>query len=415
MRQTKQLLFSLLLIFLVILAGYNFLSEFESHDITLFSNSLISFLQNLAAIGLILLVFQHLYQPEKPVVPSPSKVSYSGWLFFFTFISICVLITVMVNPRGLYGVRIFPQLANALKEEKIQYFNALNYEPDLVILGSSRSLTISPRYIKNTLGLSAYNFGFSGVSTNELSLLGDLIFSNRNQNPPSVVLFDISPSTMTELEENNLADIPVEFVPYMSFRKATNYILDRYLELFNIHQFSEAVYVLQYIREVHTPQTYWDVEPDGYSHYFPPDTLTEAIERQLKERQNKQPCKNFDENGDAVIQKYVSLAKQKNFSIIFYYSPVHPTFKQGYMDNSSKYDWCSTVFFDLMHKLENKNPFVFFVDVNDPNTASLAIDNSGFYDGFHITPANAEKLIDYLAPTIQQAYQFSKASREKQP
>jgi len=414
MRQTRQLIPIIFIVFLGFLAVENFLTEFQASEISPFSNALISLLQNLAGIGLFLLLFWHIFKSHEPDTTSLKNPARTGWLSFFVISTICILTVIIVNPRGLYGIRIFPQLANALKQEKIQYFNNLDYDPELIILGSSRSLTIAPAYIKNSLGLSAYNFGFSGVRPSELSLLGDLIFADQKKELPHVILFEISPANITGTEGINFAEIPIEFLPYMSAQDAANLILDRYLELFNMHQFSEAVYVLQYIGGK-PPQTYWEVQPDGYSRFFPPDTLSQALERQLKERQNKQPCDDFDPESDEVLQKFVSLSDEKNTSIIFYYSPVHPTFKQEYMDISPKYEWCKKIFFDLLNGIDNKSSSIFFVDLSDPATAQLAIDGSGFYDGFHITPANAEKLIDYLAPTIQLANQVAEANREKQP
>jgi len=402
--------------FLILLAGIQFISEFQPQDVSLFSDAFITLIQHFASIGLFLLIVWQNFtaHPQQPDSSAP-KTAFSGWLSFLTLIALCILTVIVINPRGLYGVRLFPQLANALKQDKIQYYWALDAEPEVIILGSSRTLTISPAYIQQSLGLKAFNFGFSGVSPNELFLLSDLIFSDNKPVPPSVVVFDLSPSDIAELRENDLAEIPIEFLPYMSVKKAAAFLLDRYLQLFNLHQFSEAVYVLQYVKENQTPQNYWEIRPDGYSIFLPPDNLTQALKRQLKQRETMVPCQYFNKKGDQVIRKYVALSHQKNFSVVFYYSPVHPVFRENYLEKHEHFERCESFFLDLMATLVEENENIFFVDISHPETINLAIDDTGFYDGFHITPASAEKLIDYLAPTIQQAYQTSAALRESQP
>ena len=83
-----------------------------------------------------------------------------------------MLAVLVVNPLGLYGFHFFPQLANGLKQEKVQYYQQQEQAAEVVILGSSRTLTISPAYIQDTLGYSAFNLGFSGVTPVELFFVG---------------------------------------------------------------------------------------------------------------------------------------------------------------------------------------------------------------------------------------------------
>lgn len=402
------------LILLIVLIGNNLRAGLFSHDILIFNNSLTELLQSLAVMALALLIFwPGPLQRESHAAPgSPQKLSL-GWRTFFITIGLCVITVVLVNPRGLYGVRIFPQLANGLKQDKIQYYQALGAEPDLVILGSSRSLSISPAYIQETLGIHAYNFGFSGVSPTELMLQAELIFSDHKPVTPRVILFEISPSNIQQHEDDELTEVPIEFLPIMPAKTAAGFLSERYLELFNIHQFIESVYVLQFVQEQRTPQNYWKVMPDGFSLFFPPDTLSDALDRQLEQRLDIQPCQNFSQDGDDFIHHYVSLANQKNFSIIFYTSPIQPYFRQEYLDKTPIYRHCNQYLVDLMDTIVAENPSIFFVDLSDPVTTDIHIDDRGFYDGFHLTPASSEKLIDFLAPTIQEALRISSEQRHQ--
>ena len=414
MDRIKQFLTPAFLVLLLAIIGNALRFQFLSQDILQFSNDMTSILQNLAVIVLVLLIFWHVPSQKKELATSESAPKLNrSWPTFFIIIGLCVFTVIIVNPRGLYGTKIFPQLANGLKQEKIKYYQALETEPELVILGSSRSLTISPAYIHKTLGISAYNFGFSGVSPTELSLQAGMIFSDNKPEIPLVILFEISPSNIEKTKKNDLAEVPIEFLPIMPARKAAGFLSDRYLELFNIHQFIESVYVLQFIQEHRTPGNYWEVMPDGFSKFYPRGTLSQALDRQLQQRVNIHPCQNFSQDGDEFIHQFVSMANQKDFSIVFYTSPIHPYFRQEYVDKTPYFQQCNQFLMDLMNTIVAENPSIFFVDLSDPGTTNLDIDDRGFYDGFHITPASAEKLIDFLAPTIQEAIKTAGEQRHQ--
>ena len=53
---------------------------------------------------------------------------------------------ILVDPRGLYGPTFFPQLSDDTRTLKLNYYNTLEMDPELVILGSSRAQGISPAY-----------------------------------------------------------------------------------------------------------------------------------------------------------------------------------------------------------------------------------------------------------------------------
>ena len=407
-----------LVLFVLRVAAINVLLTFSLDEVQLFSSSVVPLLSYLAGIAFLVLVLWDKAPSEDSGEPdSPQQNLQYSWRAFFFGILLCVGVILIVNPRGLYGIKLFPQLSNAIKQEKVKYYNRLELDPEVVILGSSRALTLSPDYIQELVGYETYNFSISGVTQDELALQGQMLSSGRVRSIPHVVLFEISPSNLQPLNGVNLADVPIEFLPYMSGKQGLTFVLDRFEKLFSGYQFSEALYVLQFLRQERMPQNYWEVHPDGSSDFFPKETLDQALARQLQERrsQHQTPCQNYAKGADRMIRDFVSLAEQNQFSIVFYFSPIHPYFQQEYLDKSEDYGWCLEIFSELMTSLSDEFPNIFYVDLSDPAAAGLRTDDLGFYDGFHITPASAQLVAEALAPEIRSAYTAADQMRTSQP
>jgi len=65
---------------------------------------------------------------------------------------------VIVNPVGLYPTRVFSTMVMNSRERKMVLLSSLPEKPDTIVLGSSRSMQVSPRLLKTLTGKSAFNF-----------------------------------------------------------------------------------------------------------------------------------------------------------------------------------------------------------------------------------------------------------------
>lgn len=69
-----------------------------------------------------------------------------------------------VNPFDMYPSRWFEPIVLSTRHTKLQLFRARRPPPDVVVLGSSRSMTIDPAYIREKTGRSAFNAAVHGAS-----------------------------------------------------------------------------------------------------------------------------------------------------------------------------------------------------------------------------------------------------------
>jgi hypothetical protein len=346
MQRFHQLVRAVWLILILSAAGTHFWFKFSLEEVQLFSLSIVMFLTSLAGAGYYLLVVYGQPENGNKFETTTLRVDSPGWRTYFLAIFLCALVIIVVNPRGLYGVKLFPQLSNAIKQDKIRYYRQLENDPEVIILGSSRALTLSPAYMEEILGFTTFNFGISGVAQIELVLQGEMITSKQVGEIPKVVVLELSPGNLKLIDESDLAEVPIELWPYMSAEQGMRFLADRLMDLFSGYHFTEALYVLEFTQQERPPQNYWEVSPDGSSRFFPRETLEEALARQLAEReqQNQIPCQNIANDGDRMIRGFAELAVENQFSLVYYYSPIHPHFKAEYLEQSENPYWCQRIF-----------------------------------------------------------------------
>ena len=68
----------------------------------------------------------------------------------------------LVNPLGIYSTRLFEPLVLHSRAEKMRLYRSAQPSPEIVVLGSSSSFTMSPSYIRERTGRPAFNASLHG-------------------------------------------------------------------------------------------------------------------------------------------------------------------------------------------------------------------------------------------------------------
>ncbi|MBW8011949.1 MAG: hypothetical protein FVQ83_12030 [Chloroflexi bacterium] len=328
------------------------------------------------------------------------------------FLWITAIVTIIiVNPRGLYRIRIFPQLSDDFRNTRVANYLDLNTTPELVILGSSRTITISPDYITQELGYSAYNFGIAGARANDITLITRFILSDGRESYPGVLLIEVGPTFHNSSDA--VVRAPLYFIRYMDPGIATFAIANRFLDLFNIFQLAESVYVIQYSSQGFVQETYEIINPNGYTTIKPTLTFEEVWANYLEQGEERYPCKNFNPDDTEYLKEVVSLAQEHNTSIVFYTSPLLPQYYETFYNGSPRFDECMAHLLQRMSTLSDGSSIIFFQDLMVSENLNILIDESGYYDGQHLKPINANLMIDVLAETITQAFDAASELRNQ--
>ena len=92
----------------------------------------------------------------------------------FWFVLALVLVTALVmggvlalnviaDPYGSVGTHFFPTVTTSDRTVKADQIEQLKEPPELVVLGSSRSMRYEPSYLEEKTGLSTFNAGVNGI------------------------------------------------------------------------------------------------------------------------------------------------------------------------------------------------------------------------------------------------------------
>ena len=69
----------------------------------------------------------------------------------------------LADPYGMVGMKLVPSATTSDRTIKADAIDALDQAPELVVLGSSRSMRYEPEYLKQKTGLRTFNAGVNGI------------------------------------------------------------------------------------------------------------------------------------------------------------------------------------------------------------------------------------------------------------
>ena len=111
---------------------------------------------------------------KQRVIPDPPQMDQTSGRRAFFFVLVLALVTallmggvlalnVVADPYGSVGTHLFPTVTTSDRTVKADRIEALKQPPDLVVLGSSRSMRYEPSYLEKKTGLKTFNAGVNGI------------------------------------------------------------------------------------------------------------------------------------------------------------------------------------------------------------------------------------------------------------
>ena len=122
-------------------------------------------------------------------------------------------VNILVDPFGTFGTHLFPTAIESDRAVKITLLEKLAYNPDILILGSSRSRPARPSILKELTGRTGFNAGVSGGGAVDWWVFSHLWLKRFPEGPHHVLLF-VSDGVGTNAVNPQLAKDP-RAVPYL--------------------------------------------------------------------------------------------------------------------------------------------------------------------------------------------------------
>lgn len=333
---------------------------------------------------------------------------------FVSTLIVVVAIVLYVNPRGMYFSRRYEPNQLLVRGLKTERYAALQQVPDVVILGSSRAFNISPEYIRETLGYSAYNMAVEGGRIEDNLVLTRYIVDQYPDDVPEVLLVEVQAGLPRQA--NDIAErAPYAWLRYLRPATLDLAIQRRFESLFSIQQFSEAIYIARHDRVYRRQQRVWTFDSLDGTGMRNPVTASELQYNIEIDIGNIPPleCNQVDVISRLEIEEIAKLTERHNSAVIFYISPWHPQYYEALLRDNPEYQQCITAFREFMETFTDLHDNIFFLDYSFRESIGGDATEAGYYDSDHLTSLNSQRLIDTAAPTIRRAYDFAQRRRAR--
>jgi hypothetical protein len=347
-----------------------------------------------------------------------SGITRKGWWAFFSTLLVIASVVMLINPRSMYPFEIFPPLIDPARHRKVPIYQNLTSTPDLVIFGSSRTYRISAEYIQESLGYTSFHFGVNNAGTRDMLVQARFMANIPSRAMPKVLLIEILP----ELPPNDnkaAQNSPFALLQYMELKTIWLFFQYRFIELTNINQFIESVYVLQQKLLPPTIAILSSTPPEIPIPVESPETpipipsLKDEFEQKLARHLKSDVvwCDEINLTGAQDIRQLVQFAIDHNTAVIIFNSPWHPEFYDQKMKSDQNYLSCQQSFENFISDLQQEYENLYFLNFTLLESIQGVADETGFLDSYHLAEINSELLIDASADTIDDAYQWALEER----
>ena len=137
-------------------------------------------------LGCLLLIGLILVWPnsiENNVPPKDKHLSHYWLISFSIFFCAMLTLAIYVNPHGRFPWNPYPFTTTAAHNQKINIYKKVDYQPEIVVLGSSHVYTVSAEYLSDVTGKSAFNMSVGGAGPVDELALGRYVIDNSTEIP----------------------------------------------------------------------------------------------------------------------------------------------------------------------------------------------------------------------------------------
>jgi len=318
----------------------------------------------------------------------------------------------IVDPYGEFGTGVFPPLEPDMRSEKMRLFRA--YEaagpPEGLILGSSRSMKVSPRALERATGRRFFNFAVDNARAEDdlaiyrwvraqgarlaVVVIGLDVEALHNDDRPEASLLASEPLMRALGPEaphgRGLLDPLREFGPVRTFK--------RYKDAFTIRALGDAVRSVGLsLRPASRPLPLMEFEPDGYLRYRRWERerregtfrFDQDIERCLTKSQARfDGMTGLSARRRAYLRQLVSEARSDGTRVIVWITSLHPLTTR-YLAAHTAYPALLADTRAYEQALAGEEKVAVF-DFSRPESYEGTA--SGWYDCIHIDESNAERV-----------------------
>ncbi len=291
----------------------------------------------------------------------------------------------VINPLGLYSTTLTPPVTSTSHRDKLERWNALKSPPEIVILGSSRSVTAPVKVLQQETGKSVFNASVYGGSPRDyIAFLRYAIF---HKQLPKFFIVGLGIEQVSE-------DVNVFFEPMDSLAQyvqdSPSEALKRVRYLLDIGQ-TQATFKSLVSRvmlgETNTGNPF---DVDGFRSFPDKPVFELAVDENIAGAYIR--TGNLNATQILHLEDFLELCREQNIYVIFYMPPYQPRLLKAY-EESPGYLPSQARLEEILSNLRQKYDFAFF-DLTHIESVSGTPDM--FVDGIHPKPEAQLLILDFI-------------------
>jgi IS5 family transposase len=349
------------------------------------------------------------------VVPDPPELDQGQGRRAFWFVLALLVVAAVVmgavlalnviaDPYGSVGMHLLPTVTTSDRTVKADRIEALEEGPQLVVLGSSRSMRYEPAYLQELTGLRTFNAGVNGIGgTADAWAMTQFIHEVWPDSRPaylwmvdveSFVPFEVQARTANEprlaryVGAATAGKGPVELAKAIWQNRTTEFSLDTAKDSLRLLLYKDKAknkqskYQKQILADGVLKQRLWSKKewdrryPNSVQRYS--DLYKNVYHR-------------LDPASKAYFEKTLAFMNAQGATPVLVITPINPKLAKV-LDPLGRAERHRQVV-DYVESLQGKYSFK-LVDLTDPSV--FGFDPKQFYDGMHMTTINTEKAVDHI-------------------
>lgn len=349
------------------------------------------------------------------VIPDPPEMSPPNERTAFWFVVLVVVfaavaascaaaLNVIADPYGSIGTHRFPTVTTSDRTVKADKIEALKKAPELIVLGSSRSMRYEPAYLKAKTGLRTFNAGVNGIGGTAdawamSQFIHDTFPDSKAQylwlvDVESFVPFEVGARTANEPRLAKYVDQASAGRGAGQFAQA---IWENRATLYSLTTTKDSLRLLLYREKAKSMQN-----------KYRKMTLADGgvVERKwtAKEWKRRWPksvtrysdlhadvYRKLDPTAQSYFEKTLAFMNEQGATPVLVLTPINPKLRKivGPLGWTKRHEEVVA----YIESLRDEYDFV-FLDYTDPTV--FGFDPQQWYDGVHMTTVNTRRAIDHI-------------------
>ena len=310
----------------------------------------------------------------------------------------------LVNPQAIYPTRLLAPLtwnARAVKEQLLSRYGKLpaEHRPQVLVLGSSRVMKLDPASVQQLTGMMAFNAGVNAAMAEDNYALLRHAIENCNLTPRLVLIGVDGESFHDHVPVNDYLQQPNALGRFLRAGSRPAARWKEFTSLFTLYQTQNSLLSLYLQLGGRKPQAV-DFRPDGFPRADVIEGILASGHFSFQENLRRTAARYATLYGNysrlsperlAYFEQTLAYLRDRQIPAVVFVTPTHPQLtatlaRYGYAQRVSEVAQAT-------RHLSEK----YGADFRDYSSiAALGLGANGFWDGVHMSQANAQRLTDAL-------------------